>query len=443
MIKSKKIVLAIIIIFMIILLVVIGVCINIKRNDENIHEYIVIDEIESTKNLVPVDNRNNFYVAKKCVEKFYTYYMSTFDINQDDYERYDEETIKEIEKENINMLYNMLDKEYIKSSNITNENLKSKLGNINNAIVHITKIYVSHQDNNIEIYVVKGELKEKVTGNIKEFKVIIKIDVFNNTFSILPQEYVEEEYKNIVVGENIQIKNIESIPKNKNNALSNAMISDDVYVKDIFNQFKNELQNFQRLAYDNLNNEYRSKRFGTFEEFQIYIKNRNELYSTMQLDKYQKTVEDNYTQYVCIDQYGNYYIFRENSIMDYEVILDTYTIDLPEFTEKYNGATEQQKVALNIDKFIQAINANDYTYAYNCLADSYKNNYFKTQEVFENYAKENFYVSSTIAYKEFEEKQDVYTYSVILTDEVTGEEMNKTFICRLGKETEFELSFDR
>ena len=129
--------------------------------------------------------------------------------------------------------------------------------------------------------------------------------------------------------------------------------------------------------------------------------------------------------------------------MEYTLILDTYTIDLPEFLEKYNNSTDQQKVALNIDKFMQAINAKDYKYAYNCLADSFKNNYFKTQEEFENYAKENFYSSNNVEYNEFDTQGDVYTYSVILTDKETSEQKNKTFIVKLEEGTEFVLSFNR
>ena len=129
--------------------------------------------------------------------------------------------------------------------------------------------------------------------------------------------------------------------------------------------------------------------------------------------------------------------------MNFSIILDTYTIDLPEFTEKYNSANENQKVALNIDKFMTAINAKDYKYAYNCLAGSFKNNYFKTEAEFENYAKANFYESNTVAYNTFETQGDLYTYSVTITDTKTANKKQKTFIMQLGEGTEFVMSFDR
>jgi hypothetical protein len=46
--------------------------------------------------------------------------------------------------------------------------------------------------------------------------------------------------------------------------------------------------------------------------------------------------------------------------MDYKLILDEYTIDLPEFTEKYKKAAPQEKVGMNIEKIISAINNKDY-----------------------------------------------------------------------------------
>ena len=36
--------------------------------------------------------------------------------------------------------------------------------------------------------------------------------------------------------------------------------------------------------------------------------------------------------------------------MQYSVILDTYTIDLPEYIQKYNEATQNGKVALCMNK---------------------------------------------------------------------------------------------
>ena len=68
----------------------------------------------------------------------------------------------------------------------------------------------------------------------------------------------------------------------------------------------------------------------------------------------------------------------EEEVGKYSVVLDTYTIDLPEFIEKYNSANEKTKVGLNIQKVFDAINNEDYEYVYNKLDNTFKQTNFKT-----------------------------------------------------------------
>lgn len=435
----------VIIILIIILIILIAIAIMVIKNKNN--EYkpdppIENTEIEIENTIKKVSNRNNYYIVEKCTNKFFNYYQTVFNIE----EAYNltgeqtQDTINEIQQQNIEILYNVLDQEYITSRNITKDNILTKLKEIELSVVNIDNMYVCEKTSNISLYIVEGTLTQNNTNKIQEFKIIVKLDSANRTFSVISQDYIDENYKNLNIGNEIDIEVEENIPENKNNVYTFRNISDETYVKDIFNKFKAlDLQEF----YNNLDEEYRNKKFGTFENFKEYMIKNDERYSTMEIDKYQKTVTNNYTQYVCIDRKGNYYIFNENAIMDFDIILDTYTVDLPQFIDKYNVASEQQKVAYNIDRFIQAINDKSYYYAYNCLADSYKNNYFKTQQEFENYAKENFYANNTVEYKEFNMEGELYTYSVILTDKETAEQMNKTFIMQLGESTDFVLSFNR
>lgn len=210
-----------------------------------------------------------------------------------------------------------------------------------------------------------------------------------------------------------------------------------------FNKYKNNMANNIQEAYDSLDEEYRKKRFGNINEYRKYVNDNYSKLMLATLSNYKiDTTKSEYTQYICTDNLGNYYIFRETAIMQYKLILDTYTLDLPEFTEKYNSANENQKVALNIDKFMSAISSKDYKYAYNCLAGSFKNNYFKTQLEFENYAKANFYENNTVTYNNFEKQGDLCIYSVTITDTKTNNKKQKTFIMQLGEGTEFVMSFD-
>ena len=178
--------------------------------------------------------------------------------------------------------------------------------------------------------------------------------------------------------------------------------------------------------------------FSTEEEYLNYLYN----YEVKGINQYQVTREEQYTQYVIIDDNGNYYIFRATSPMSYTVILDTYTIDLPEFTEQYNSASEEQKVQLNIQRFFAAINDGDYEYAYNKLDETYRNNNFVTEADFENYVKNNFFEKNSLGYSSYEKNNDLYIYSLtIKNEENEAETIEKQFVIKLLEGTNFVASF--
>lgn len=267
--------------------------------------------------------------------------------------------------------------------------------------------------------------------------IIVLLFIINKQGKKEEQEvYGDSEFKNY------KEEYVEQKKKYGCNEFSLINISTDDLLKMYFNKYKNSILENPEDAFNMLDKEYREKRFGNIEKFKEYITKNYNLIVGTELSSYIADNYDNYTQYVCKDNKGNYYIFRETAVMEYSMLLDTYTIDLPEFAQKYYSATQQQKVALNIEKFIQAINEENYYYAYNCLADSYKNNNFTTQEEFEIYAKEVFY-GSDIEYKVFNTEGEVYTYSVVLTNRNTQEQTNKTFIMQLGERTEFVMSFNK
>lgn len=198
------------------------------------------------------------------------------------------------------------------------------------------------------------------------------------------------------------------------------------------------------LAYDLLDKEYREKRFGNINSYNEYIEKNKEKLQSATLQKYQFKRYNNYNQYVLIDQYNNYYIIRETAIMQYSIILDTYTIDLPEYVEKYNKSNEQQKTAYCINRFVQSVNDENYTFAYSLLASGFKNNYFKNQASFEDYIKQNSLQKQNVTFEQFSNEGNVYyTYKVLLTNgDKDTKPVEKTFIVKLGEGTNFELSFN-
>ena len=198
------------------------------------------------------------------------------------------------------------------------------------------------------------------------------------------------------------------------------------------------------LAYNYMDEEYRNKRFESIEGFKEYIENNRDNIEEISLKKYLAENNDNYTEYVGQDKYGNLYIFDEKGILDFTLKLDTYTIPTDKFKETYNTAEDYKKVQMNIDKFFQMINRQDYKTAYSCLAQNYKDNYFKTQEEFEKYVKNNFYTYNKVSYEKYEQKGNkLYIFSIKLED-ITGENAEKKeikIVMQLDDDLNFEMSF--
>lgn len=129
--------------------------------------------------------------------------------------------------------------------------------------------------------------------------------------------------------------------------------------------------------------------------------------------------------------------------MDFKMILDTYTIDLPQFIEKYNQANDETKVALNLQKVFEAINDEDYNYVYNKLDDTFKQNNFPTLESFEEYVKNNFYSKNTITKANYTMENDMYVYGLNISNaDNENEFITKEFIVKLEEETDFVMSFN-
>ena len=385
-------------------------------------------------------NRNTFYEVKNCVIKFYMHYMDLFDKQIS--KMAVGEKIESQKSENEN-LYNMLDKEYIEANDITVDNISSKLSPIKQSFIDISKMYVEKKTDNIYVYIVTGTLREKVSGNTSNIQIMVKIDTTNKTFKVLLEDYISKKYTNIQLGEQIDIKIDNTIENNSINIYNYEIISDENYIEDIFEQYKDDFVYNKQEAYNKLNEEYKNSRFSSFENFDMYINNNIKSLIIAKIDKYQKTIYPEYTQYICIDNKGNYYIFREKSVMNYTVILDQHTIDLPEFIEKYNNASNENKVAMNTEKIKDALNTKDYKYVYEKLDTTFKQNNFPSQENLEQFINNKLFETNKFEYTNIEEKSGIYIFTLNVSD-YTGKDtriVKLNIIMQLEEGTDFVMSF--
>ena len=161
----------------------------------------------------------------------------------------------------------------------------------------------------------------------------------------------------------------------------------------------------------------------------------------MTITQFIKDEQDEYTEYICMDNSNNYLIFRVTDGINYTLLLDEYTVDINNAVEKYNKSDIQNKVALNINKFITAINDKNYNYSYSILANSFKQNKYPNINEFRKYIQNNFYEENTVTYNEFTQQGSNYVYKITLKDKNSGSFKDVTIVMKLKEDTKFEMSF--
>ena len=426
--KLKKSILILLIIIVIIIICIVSMKFH-KKNDD-------IQEVEDTEDKLYVDtelqsiNDINMYAIIENIVNSYIDYNSN-----NEYEK----------------IISMIDDKYIKDNNITTDNVKDKIEEIKGSpLVLINNITQQNISNNKTIYNISYDLvKDKSleendglryesfyntneeTTTEENCRININIDSEQQIFSIVPGKMEQSDF---------------SIEKNEYNTYEYIVLNSQKQAEMYIQNFENNLRYKIKESYNKLDEEYKKKRFGSLEKYQQYMNENEKYFLNFELNKYKEENNDNYTEYICIDQYGNYYLFKDKGVMDYTVMLDTYTIDSDEFNNKYNNGSEQLKVGMNLEKIFQALNRKDYNYIYEKLDDNFKQNNFPTLTDFETYAKSTFFDINKIEYGDFEEKSGVYVYKISLSDatESANEEkkVTKNFIIKLEDNNNFKMAFN-
>lgn len=259
----------------------------------------------------------------------------------------------------------------------------------------------------------------------------IRIEKFNDSTSISEQNEndFDKEYKDV-------------------NYFEMSNMTDEQMAEYYFFRYKDDIIYNPKELYDILDNKYKEKKYKDLTTFLNYVNENKEILANVELNKYKVNKKDNHTEYICVDQYGNYYIFDETAVMKYTVRLDTYTIDSDEFLNKYNNGSEQLKVGMNLEKVFQALNRKDYQYIYEKLYPEFRDNNFPTLNKFKAYMQNEFFEVNKITYGKFESKSNTDIYEVYITDAREDEEeadtkkVEKSFILKLEEGTDFVMSFN-
>ncbi len=425
--KIKKLLVIFCSIIVVLVLVIIILKI-INKNNRNNTDEAEIPEIEQQSTyevnteLQEVKNYNKYFAVQEIITTYIT------NLKNVEYQKTTDELKKEYAISNIQLMTNQ---------NYTPEEIsrmakKYPLDKDNKLV--IDSMLMSEKTVNINVFIVEC----KIAG-IKT-KLSVKTDSLNSSYILYTEDYINE-FKTIDLF--IEAIDDSEIENNEYNELVYKNITDEYVAINYVKQYLQYMLNDVEKAYDILDEEYRNKRFGDINNFKEYVKDNQEEFQKINIKQYLVNSYNDYKEYVCKDQYENLYIFKETGIMKYIVALDTYTIEQEQFTNTYKNANDNKKVVMNIDKFIQMLNRRDYKTSYHLLDDGFKNNYFKTQNDFERYIRENYPLHYKVAYEEISKQGDIYIQPIELTD-ITGEnkETKKmSIIMKLEKESDFIMSF--
>ena len=264
-----------------------------------------------------VDNVNEYYNVQTCVKKFYELYKDVY-YGENFYENL---TNEEFKQRSLEILYNMLDKEYIEKYSVTKDNISEKVGEVLNATLQINDIYRIKKNDDIAMYIVYSEQVDNVNNKIEDLNLMVKIDNSRNTFGILLDNYiVDQGFNNIKENQKYNIE-LSNILANSTNKFTAADIDQVTYVENMFEDYRYSMMYNRNRAYSLVNEETKNNKFNTFDSYNEYIKNNIKSIVIMEIKTYKVNKQEKYTDYEYVDTYGNQYTFRVTSPMKYTVIM--------------------------------------------------------------------------------------------------------------------------
>ena len=118
---------------------------------------------------------------------------------------------------------------------------------------------------------------------------------------------------------------IETIENYEVNQYIPVMINDEQMSKKYLLDYINSVSSDIDESYNLLNEEYRTKKFGSLQDYKDYVNTLN-LTKNTSVDRYATYESKNFKYYDIYDINGNRYIFRTNGVMQYELFFDEDTV---------------------------------------------------------------------------------------------------------------------
>ena len=434
----KRIKKLIVILLLIILILILGILIiNMKNKEKKVENLLNtetsvdpgvpeedINKNAEDNNILQYVTDRNYYAIIKAISRNYISVAS-----------YGERDI----------IRNIFSNKFIEEYKINDNNILSYTGvdQVSNTKINSTYIIsdmLYTVKDNINIYIVKGKYRFSNWSNYRELNLMIVLDDTNEKYVLFPDEYLKKKnYSNLKENDILKLDNT-ILSSEKVTSFSRVSLDDKEYSNELFAEWKEKIIYDKKDAYSKLNNQYKEKRFSNYNSFTDYLSNKKYIPTINQYRVYSK---DDYTDYICTDQYNNYYIFRvQGGVMRYTVFLDNYTVELESFKENYDKSDDSGKIAIQTGKFKQMLNLKDYNAIYSKLNEKFKDNNFKTVSDLKKYLDEKIYNINTIEIQEITQKDDYYVCNGVIRNQQNQNEQKSIVIAiKLIGSNEFELSF--
>ena len=429
--KRSKLLLKLIILGIALCLIIVIILIkkynNNNNQNEDSYENIIYEE-RIDNSIRYVNDRANYFIIKDIVNNYITANAN----------------------ENTKKLISILSPNFINKYQITEKNVLDKLhipqreNMYQNYNLTINDMVYIQLDDSTYLYIVSGKCRIVGKDTIFDINVMIELDSVNKLYNLYPEQYIKDnKLDEIKIGAEKIAYTKEEITNREYNKYTYFTVKHSEIVYKYMEDLKEFLLYYKDDAYNKLDSEYGKKRFKDKKQFDDYLIENNERIQLMQLSKYKIERYSDYTDYICADKFDNYYIFREiDGVMKYSVFLDSYTIDFESSIKKYNEANSAEKVGYNIQKCIEAINNKDYTYVYNKLDETFKNNNYKTEDEFKRVIKNNLFDINKIEKATRNNEGNTFVYEVIVKNGRKQEEEKKlTIIMQLKENNDFVMSF--
>lgn len=443
--KTKKRFKIAIIVIIVLILICFSVLVVLRLVDKNTYKeegvlddtYITINN-PAKKELSKEVFADDYFTIKSCLNMYY-----------DDINSFTDSTNVIPNEEIAKSIISKLNNSYVQDKNLTIDKIINYYSNYKYTEFLIEDVYENEYDNSICVYIMFGKEINQVDKTSRDYGFIVTIDWQNNMYSVVPYEYMQEKELDNIDNFNTKQGNIDLLTIKEDelngNTINRQSVNNEDLISNIFREYRQFCKFDEKHAYRLLNEKYREKRFVSQAEGEKYLKNNiPDILGTYISKMSTKTIDDNTTQYICIDNKGYYFIITlDNFTTNYSVVLDIYTIPVEEFTKAYNNSNDYKKCVFNAEKFQQMINFKDYASAYNVLDENFRNNNFGSIENFRAYIESNWPEYIKISYKEYNDSGELGLLSVnISSRDDVNQSIQKTFIIKLIDENTFTMSFN-